>query len=80
MASTKLASFTELVATAISNAATHAKLLVVARARVAAADEGRRRIERGEHRAVAEIRHGREWRSRDRRVPPWRRRPAASVF
>jgi signal transduction histidine kinase len=48
-AESTMASFTELVATAISNAATHAKL-VASRARiVAASDEARRRIERNLH-------------------------------
>jgi PAS domain S-box-containing protein len=48
----RLASFTELIATAIANATTYAEL-VASRARiVAAADEGRRRIERDLHDGV----------------------------
>ena len=48
-AETRLASFTELVATAIANADSHAELLASRARIVAAADETRRRIERDLH-------------------------------
>jgi signal transduction histidine kinase len=48
-AETRLASFTELVATAIANADSHAKLMASRARIVAAADETRRRIERDLH-------------------------------
>ncbi len=45
----RVAEYTELVATAISNATTHAELLASRARIVAAGDEGRKRVERNLH-------------------------------